>query len=142
MTTHLGQHAIAQHLARMGINIQDGTDWAGCHKTCKSTSGGTIQAGSHWIKSWSSTQKVVALSSGEAELIAAVKMSTEALGMMSMTHDWGLSYGARIMADSSAALGIIQRKRVRKTQAHTSEYVVGPRPKRERSSRVSQSRGR
>ena len=42
--------------------------------------GGAVMLGSHWIKSWSSTQKFVALSSGEAELIAVVKMSTELIG--------------------------------------------------------------
>ena len=66
--------------------------------------------GSHWIKSWSSTQKTVALSSGEAELTAMVKMSTELIGIMNMMVDWAESYGARVFADSTAALGVVNRK--------------------------------
>ena len=66
--------------------------------------------GTHMVKSWSSTQKVVALSSGEAELIAVVKMSTEILGVLNLYREWGLSKGARVFADSSAALGVVHRK--------------------------------
>ena len=66
--------------------------------------------GSHWLKSWSSTQKIIALSSGEAELVAIVKMSTELIGMMSMFLDWDRNLGARVFADSNAALGVVHRK--------------------------------
>ena len=53
------------------------SDWAGCAKTRKSTSGGVIVIGKHVIKTWSKTQKTVALSSGEAEMIAVVKGVSE-----------------------------------------------------------------
>ena len=43
------------------------SDWAGCQRTRKSTSGGIVMFGSHTVKSWSTTQQVIALSSGEAE---------------------------------------------------------------------------
>ena len=66
--------------------------------------------GSHWLKSWSATQKIIALSSGEAELVAIVKMSTELIGMMSMYLDFDRHLGARVFADSNAALGVVQRK--------------------------------
>ena len=66
--------------------------------------------GSHWIKSWSSTQKIIALSSGEAELVAIVKMSTELIGIMNMFLDWKRHLGARVFADSNAALGVVHRK--------------------------------
>ena len=49
------------------------TDFAGCRKTRRSTSGGVITLGSHVIKTWSATQGVVALSSGEAEYYGIVK---------------------------------------------------------------------
>ncbi len=49
------------------IEVYSDTDWAGCQRTRKSTSGGCLMLGSHLIKSWSSTQQAVALSSGEAE---------------------------------------------------------------------------
>ena len=66
--------------------------------------------GSHWIKSWSATHKVVALSSGEAELVAVVKTSTELIGLMSMYSDWKRHYGAKVFADSTAALGVVHRR--------------------------------
>ena len=43
------------------------TDWAGCPKIRKSTSGGCLMLGAHLLKSWSSTQPSISLSSGEAE---------------------------------------------------------------------------
>ena len=66
--------------------------------------------GAHWIKSWSSTQKTVALRSGEAELTAMVKMSTELLGIMNLLLDWQCQCRARVYADSTAALGVVNRK--------------------------------
>ena len=49
------------------IDAYSDTDWSGCPKTRKSTSGGCVMLGKHLIKSWSSTQASVSLSSGEAE---------------------------------------------------------------------------
>ena len=67
--------------------------------------------GAHCVKTWSSTQKTVALSSAEAELIAMVKTSIEALGIMQLQREWGgVDMGSRIFADSSAALGVVQRR--------------------------------
>ncbi len=56
-----------------GIEVYTDTDWAGCPRTRKSTSGGCVMMGSHLIKSWSSTQSGVALSSGEAEFNGVVR---------------------------------------------------------------------
>ena len=56
-----------------GVTVYSDTDWAGCVRTRKSTSGGCIVVGSHLIKTWSSTQSSVALSSGEAEFYGVVK---------------------------------------------------------------------
>ncbi len=86
------------------------SDWAGCKKTAKSTSGGMIMRGKHMIKSWSSTQKSITLSSAEAELVAAVKTCTEVLGVTQMAQDWGMEMEGRIYVDSSAAIGIVHRR--------------------------------
>ena len=51
------------------------SDWAGCRRTRRSTSGGCTYRGQHMLKFWSKTQAVVALSSAEAEPGAAVKAS-------------------------------------------------------------------
>ena len=86
------------------------SDWAGCRRTRKSTTGGAICVGGHLIKAYSKTQPNIALSSGEAELYAIVKASTETLGIMSLYADWGVTMRGRIWADANAALGIVGRK--------------------------------
>ena len=63
------------------------SDWAGCRKTGKSTSGGALMVGSHLIKAWSRTQNHITLSSAEAELYAMVKCTAELLGIKSMMTD-------------------------------------------------------
>ncbi len=60
-----------QELSQLDVYVD--SDYAGCPRTRKSTSGGVAMLGAHLIKSWSSTQKSLSLSSGEAELYAIVK---------------------------------------------------------------------
>ena len=66
--------------------------------------------GDHCIKSWSTTQKAVSLSSGEAELTAAVKTSIEVIGAQQLARDWGWELGGEVYVDSAAALGVVRRK--------------------------------
>ena len=66
--------------------------------------------GGHLLKSWSATQKNITLSSAEAELVAAVRTSTEALGLVQLSYDWGMTFSAKTFVDSSAAIGIANRK--------------------------------
>ena len=56
------------------------TDFAGCPRTRRSTNGGAIMRGAHLVKHYSKTQKVVTLSSAEAELGGVVHGATEGLG--------------------------------------------------------------
>ena len=86
------------------------TGFAGCIKTRRSTSGGAAFRGSHLVKAWSTTQPVVALSSGEAELNGIVEGSSQALGLQSVAKDLGLDWSLKIMSDSTAAIGICRRK--------------------------------
>ena len=86
------------------------SDWAGCRGTRRSTSGGVLSWGNHVLKSWATTQATVALSSAEAELYSLVKGAAQALGMIAVGRDLGVSLEARIHTDASAALGIIQRQ--------------------------------
>ena len=86
------------------------SDFAGCRKTAKSTSGGAITLGTHYIKGWSSTQKTIALSTAEAELTAVVKCSCEVIGVTQLAEDWNMSLTGDIFVDSSAALGVVARK--------------------------------
>ena len=94
------------------MELYTDSDWAGCRKTRKSTSGGVLKVGRHVVKSWSRTQKAVTLSSGEAEVIAVVGGVSEALGVKALAKDWGLEYDVVVMCDSSAAVGIVGRKGV------------------------------
>ena len=98
------------------VKVYSDSDWAGCKKTRKSTSGGAVIIGSHCIRSWSKTQATIALSSAEAELIALVKATSEAIGMTSLIKDVGKSSKIQVYADASAALGIVARKGVGKVR--------------------------
>ena len=92
-----------------GIRVYTDSDWAGCRKTRKSTSGGFVMLGSHLIIHWASTQANVALSSAEAELNAIVKACSEALGLRNMYSAMRRSLNINILTDSSAANGIVHR---------------------------------
>ena len=61
------------------------------------------------IKHWPSTQKTIALSSGEAELAGIVKGAAEGMGLVSVARDLGVETQLRVCAASSAAIGIRRR---------------------------------
>ena len=65
------------------------SDWAGCRQTGKSTSGGAVMIGEHFIKSWATTQASITLSSAEAEHVAMTKATAELLGLLHMVQDLG-----------------------------------------------------
>ena len=113
----------------MEILAYSDSDWAGCRKTGRSTSGGCLMRGAHYLKGWSKTQHCVTLSSAEAELVAMNKAAAELLGMLSLMTDLGecgrtpCSPGDSLQAtvgenqlqgilcgDSSAAIAISNRK--------------------------------
>ena len=66
--------------------------------------------GCHYLRSWSSTQRTIALSSGEAELTALVKCSCELIGMLQLAADWDDELEGEVYTDSTAALGVVARK--------------------------------
>merc|ERR1711873_342837 len=76
------------HFKRIQVWVD--TDYAGCKRTRKSTSGGVIMLGEHAIKTWSVTQAVIALSSGEAEYYGIVKGASAGLGVCSVLADLGV----------------------------------------------------
>ena len=92
------------------VDTYSDTDWAGCPKTRKSTSGGCLMLGRHLIKSWSSTQTSVALSSGEAEFYGVVKAGGITLGFQALLSDLGHKLPIRVWTDSTATIGICGRQ--------------------------------
>ena len=92
------------------------SDWGGCTKSRKSTSGAVIMVGRHMIKGYSKQQKVLALSSAEAETYGMVACSAEVLGIQSCAKDLGMDYAGAIYADASAALGIVMRRGIGKVR--------------------------
>ena len=104
------------------IDVYVDTDWAGCPRTRKSTSGGCVMLGAHAVKHWSSTQASTALSSGEAEFNGVVRGSGQGLGYQSLLHDLGVDVPLRVWTDSSAAIGICSRQglgKLRHLDTHT-----------------------
>ena len=92
------------------LDVFTDSDWAGCRRTRRSTTGGVATWAGMLVKSWSTTQALIALSSGEAELYAMVKASAEGLGLQSLLNDIGYKVRVRVKADASAALGVVERK--------------------------------
>ena len=86
------------------------SDWAGCADTRRSTSCSITMLGSSCLKSSSTTQLSLATSSGEAEYYSLVKGASSALGMVSLCADMGLAVKLKLRCDSSASIGIAQRR--------------------------------
>ena len=64
------------------LQVYVDTDYAGCPHTRRSTNGGLVMHGSHLLKTWASTQTVVALSSDGAENYGVVKGITLSTGFL------------------------------------------------------------
>ena len=62
--------------------------------------------GKHVIRTWSSTQPSVTLSSGEAEFYGLVKAAGAGLGHQSIMKDFGYDTLVRAWTDSSARSGL------------------------------------
>ena len=78
--------------------------------------------GSHVIKTWSSTQPSITLSSGEAEFYGVVKACGVGLGIRSLLRDLGRDSHVRVWTDSSAAIGVCSRQglgKLRHLDTHT-----------------------
>ena len=76
------------------------SDWAGCLKTRRSTSGGIASIEGCAVKTWSSTQATPAL---------FVKAAAEGLGIQSLLIDLGWSVKIRVWIDATAAKGVASR---------------------------------
>ena len=101
------------------LSVLSDSSWAGCKTTRKSTSGGLIMVGTHFVNSYAKTQASIALSSGEAEVIAMLRAGSEAVGLMNVAVDLGINVTwARMYVDAAAAIGIAQREDLDKSPPH------------------------
>ena len=66
--------------------------------------------GSHLIKTYAKTLAVLALSSGEAELMSLVKASAEGMGVQAICRDFQENVSIEVQSDASAAIGMVRRK--------------------------------
>ena len=80
-------------------------DAAGCSKTRRSTSGGCLRVSQHTLATWSSTQKVVSLSSAVSEYYSMVRCASEAITIRELGHEAQV----RIWTDAAAARGLALR---------------------------------
>lgn len=111
VVTELG-YRTAKVDGTINIDVYTDTDFAGCARTRKSTSGGIIKVNGHTVKMWSTTQNVIAVSSGEAEYYGLVKGASQAIGIRSMLKDLGITdpLSITLKTDASAAVGIASRR--------------------------------
>ena len=107
------------------VDVYSDTDWSGCVRTRKSTSGGCLMLGAHFIKSWSATQGSISLSSGEAEFYRVANAAGIALGYQALLDDLGVKLPVRVWTDSSATICICGRQgRGKLRHVHTKNIWV------------------
>ena len=92
------------------LNCFGDSDFAGEIETRKSTSGGLMCLGDHAIKTWSSTQSVIALSTGEAEMYAINKTAASGMGGNSILHDLGVNLDLRVFTDATTGKSLVTRR--------------------------------
>ena len=66
--------------------------------------------GNHVVKTWSSTQAIISVSSGEAEFYAMVKGGSSGRGFQATLKELGITLPLIIKTDASAAVGISMRR--------------------------------
>lgn len=88
------------------LTVWTDTDYAGCKNTRKSTSGGVVVWGNNLIKSWSSTQSVVALSSGEAEYYGIVKGASVAIGLQSVLMEFQITCSIELVFQITCSIDL------------------------------------
>lgn len=80
----------------MFVTVNVDSDWVGCERTRRSTSGGVLAVGRHPLRCWSATQPTVAMSSAEAELISMTDGAARGLGFATMLHEMNIEATLKI----------------------------------------------
>ena len=113
-------HIMVNIIAEIELSIYVDSDWAGCFKTRKSTSGFIIYLFGCAIHFASRTQAVPALSSSEAELYAMGTGSNEGLHLRSFFIEAKITKNVilKIHTDSRAGKSIASRMGLQKRTRH------------------------
>ena len=90
------------------LNV-DSEHAAGCLRTRRSTTGIAAFHGKHVVKAASTTQTVIALSSGESEFFGIALGTATALGMKGMARDYGHEVKVAFGTDSVSGRGMSLR---------------------------------
>ena len=98
-------YQLANGNCAVDINVYVDSDWAGCSKTRKSTSGSTVNVLGCNVVSTARTQGTLALSSGEAELYAIGQGVSEALFVRSMLLESKLAKKVSVIAHTDSTAG-------------------------------------
>ena len=91
------------------IDVFCDSNFAGCVTTRRSTVGGVAMWNGQFVKSWSKTMGVIAMSSGEAELAAVTRAAAEGLGLRAVLEDFGVRVKVHVKSDATAAIGMVHR---------------------------------
>ena len=105
------------------IHAYGDSDFAGDQVTRKSTSGGMACLGDHVLKSWSSSQSIIALSTGEAELYALNKACATAMGMRSLLLDLGVDLEIKVFTDATTGKAMAMRRGLGKVRHMRVAYM-------------------
>ena len=70
----------------------------------------------HLVKSWSSTQSVIALSTGGAELYALNKSAAQSIGLQSLLANISIGLEVRLHTDATAGRAIATRRGLAKVR--------------------------
>ena len=97
--------------------------------------------GGHLIKSWSSTQALVSLSSGEAEFYGVVKAAGVGLGYQALLQDLAAQLPLRVWTDSTATMGICGRQGLGKLRHLDTQCLWVQQRVRDRSFELRKVRG-
>ena len=94
------------------VHVYADSDWGGRRGSRKSTSGGLVMIGKHCVKTWSTSQGAVALSSAEAEFYAMIEAVIRAKGVSHVMIELGfdVQQELQLYTDSSAAKSFVSRK--------------------------------
>ena len=130
-----GLKRAARHLLKYGRLVQEfvrqseepqhlvvftDSDHAGCLRTRKGTSSFKIVYGQHLLRSASSTQAVISLSSGESEFYSLVKGVAAGLGALAMLRDLGVELTGdatiEVKVDATAGRGVAMRRGAGRTR--------------------------